>query len=60
MGVGAALIAVVSYLVHLVVIAVVAAVAATFLASQPGARQRLETAGTPEMAAADSPDPDTT
>jgi MFS family permease len=43
-GLGAALIAVVSYRVLLVVIAVVAAAAAAFLVSQPSARQRLEAA----------------
>jgi MFS family permease len=57
-GLGAALIAVVSYRVLLVVIAVVATVAATFLVSQPGARQRPEAAGTPEVVAADAADPD--
>lgn len=58
-GLGAALIAVVSYRVLLVVIAVAAAAAATFLMSQPGARQRLEVAETPKGDAADVPEPDT-
>jgi MFS family permease len=58
LGLGAALIAVVSYRVLLVVVAAAAAAAATFLASQPGARRRPETAGTPELAAVDAPGPD--
>jgi MFS family permease len=57
-GLGAALIAVVSYRVLLVVIAVVAVAAAAFLASQPGARQRLTGAGPSELAAMDAPGPD--
>jgi MFS family permease len=57
-GLGAALIAIVSYRVLLVVVAVAAAAAATFLVSQPGARQRPEAAGTPEVVAADAADPD--
>jgi predicted MFS family arabinose efflux permease len=57
-GLGAALIAIVSYRVLLVVIAAVAVIAATFLVSQPGARQRLAAARTPELAAGDAPDPD--
>jgi MFS family permease len=57
-GLGAALIAVVSYRILLVVISVVAAAAAVFLVSQPAARQRLETVGTPEIAAADAPGAD--
>ncbi len=57
-GLGAALIAIVSYRVLLMVIAVAAVVAATFLVSQPGARQRLGAAATPEMGAVDAPDPD--
>jgi MFS family permease len=57
-GLGAALIAVVSYRVLLVVIALVAAAAAAFLVSQPGARQRLAVAGRSELAAVDAPGPD--
>jgi MFS family permease len=58
-GLGAALIAIVSYRVLLVVIAAVTVMAATFLVSQPSARQRLEAAATPEAGAAEAPDPGT-
>jgi MFS family permease len=58
LGLGAALIAVVSYRVLLVVIAVVAAAAAMFLVSQPGARHRLAGAGRSELAGLNAPGPD--
>jgi MFS family permease len=58
-GLGAALIAIVSYRVLLGAIAVAAATAAAFLVCQPSARRRLDAAGTAEASAAEAPDPET-